>query len=111
VTRWQKARWWTAAVVCVAAAPLPPVATWLLYAAYAPTATRLLLTMLAGVVTAYFLAGGLCAAGNARERPEPPVIRPARLRRPSRQQMRWHGGCVGRHPVGQDLRTVSDPRR
>jgi hypothetical protein len=99
MNRWQRARWWTAAFVCVATAPLPPVATWLLYGEHASTMTRLVVTVLGCAVSAHCLIGGLCAAGIARERSEPSAIRPATRPRTPSQPLRWQGRCVGRLPA------------
>lgn len=62
MNRWQRARRWAAIGLYVAAAPLPPVAAWLLYLEHGATPATLLITVLAGVVAALCLAGGITAA-------------------------------------------------
>jgi hypothetical protein len=62
VDRWQRARQWTAIGLYAAAAPLPPVAAWLLYDDRGPNAITLLITVVAGAVAALCLAGGVTAA-------------------------------------------------
>ena len=66
--RWRRARRWAAIGLCLAAAPLPPVAAWLLFLDHGANPVTLLVTVLAGAVAALLFAAGAAAQRGPAQR-------------------------------------------